>query len=170
MGYFPFVPSPVTGAQITPPLELVGATAVTELIGGRVTGDSTDRVFIDAGQIAFGNGSDGQAANLVYGGGGKLDVGSATLDITTTGKGLAVAEGANAKQGTFVLSGGATTVVANTSVTASSRIFLTCQALGTVAIASTLAVSAVSVGVSFTVTPSVATDTSTIAYEIFEPG
>ena len=92
------------------------------------------------------------------------------VDVTLAGVGLSVKEGSNAKQGTFALAGAATTVVANTSVTASSRILLTCQALGTVTAASTLAVSARSVGVSFTLTPSQSTDTSTIAYEIFEPG
>ena len=92
------------------------------------------------------------------------------LDVATAGNGLSVKEGSNAKQGTFTLAGAATTVVANTSVTANSRILMTCQALGTVTAASTLAVSARVAGTSFTVTPSQATDTSTIAFEIFEPG
>jgi hypothetical protein len=93
-----------------------------------------------------------------------------SVDVATAGQGLKVAEGANAKQGTFALSGAATTTVANTSVTANSRIQLTTQALGTVTAASTLAVSSRVAGTSFTVTPSQATDTSTVAFEIFEPG
>lgn len=91
------------------------------------------------------------------------------LSVDTAGKGLQVAEGANAKQGTAVLAGG-TAVVANTSVTAASRIFLTCQALGTVAVPSGYGISARIPGVSFTILASAPTDTSTIAYEIFEPG
>lgn len=101
---------------------------------------------------------------------GLVTASTGSVDVHAAGQGLQVAEGANAKQGTFVLAGAATTVVANTSVTANSRIFLSTQALGTVTAASTLSVSARSAGTSFTVTPSQATDTSTVAYEIFEPG
>jgi hypothetical protein len=91
------------------------------------------------------------------------------LDVSLPGGGLKVAEGANAKQGTAVLVAG-TVVVANTSVTANSRIMLTCQALGTVVVPSALCVSARTPGTSFTILASQGTDTSTIAYEIFEPG
>lgn len=89
------------------------------------------------------------------------------LDITTAGKGLRVAEGTNAKQGTAVLSSGAVTV-SNTSVTASSRIFLTSQADG--GSPGFLRVSARTAGTSFTITSSSVLDTSTVGYEIFEPG
>lgn len=89
--------------------------------------------------------------------------------ILAASKGLAVKEGAGAKQGTFSLSGARTTTVPNASVTAESRIFLTAQTLGTVATPSALCVSARTPGTSFTVTPSQPTDTSIIAYEIFEP-
>lgn len=101
---------------------------------------------------------------------GLVTASTGSLDIHTAGQGLQVAEGSNAKQGTFTLSGAATTVVANTSVTATSRIFLSTQTLGTVTAASTLAVSARTAGTSFTVTPSQATDTSVVAYELFEVG
>lgn len=101
--------------------------------------------------------------------------GSASLGITLTngdlsfialGKGLRLKEGANAKQGTAVLVAGAVTV-ANTSVTANSRIFLTSQVDG--GTPGFLRVSARVAGTSFTITSSSATDTSTVAYEIFEP-
>lgn len=82
---------------------------------------------------------------------------------------LAVKEGANAKQGVATLVAG-TVVVANTSVTATSRIQLTCQSLGTVAVPSAYGISARVPGVSFTILASVPTDTSVIAYEIFEVG
>ncbi len=94
-----------------------------------------------------------------------IQVGS--LRVLTVGKGLKVAEGSNAKQGTATLIGGAS-VVSNTSVTATSRIFLTSNADG--GTPGWLRVSARSVGTSFTITSSSGTDTSTVAYEIFEVG
>lgn len=101
--------------------------------------------------------------------GGGINAALGNIDVQTAGNGYRTKEGANAKQGTFTLSGAATTVVANTSVTASSRIFMQTATLGTVTAASTLAYT-VSAGTSFTVTPSQSTDTSTINFEIFEPG
>ncbi len=88
------------------------------------------------------------------------------LSIAVIGRGLRVAEGANAKQGTATLVAG-TATVANTSVTANSRIFLTAQAIaGT---QGALGISARIAGTSFTITSSNAADTSVVAYEIFEP-
>lgn len=98
-----------------------------------------------------------------------LDVTSGDVDVQTAGQGLAVAEGSNAKQGVATLAAG-TVTVANTSVTANSRIMLTEQALGTVSVPSALCVSARVAGTSFTILASQATDTSVVAYEIFEPG
>ena len=89
------------------------------------------------------------------------------VDVLTAGQGLKVAEGSNAKQGTAALTAGSV-VVANTSVTASSRIFLTSNADG--GTPGFVRVSARTAGTSFTITSSSGTDTSTIAYEIFEPG
>jgi hypothetical protein len=84
----------------------------------------------------------------------------------TVGRGLSVKEGSNCKQGTATLVAG-TVVVNNTSVTASSRIFLTSQADG--GTPGFLRVSARTAATSFTITSSNAADTSTVAYEIFEP-
>lgn len=86
--------------------------------------------------------------------------------IQQVGKGLRVKEGSNAKQGTATLVAGAATV-SNTSVTANSRIFLTSQADG--GTPGWLRVSARSAGTSFTITSSSGSDTSTVAYQIFEP-
>jgi hypothetical protein len=86
--------------------------------------------------------------------------------VNTVGSGLRVKEGSNAKQGTVTLAAGSS-VVANTSVTAASRIFLTSNADG--GTPGFLRVSARSAGVSFTITSSSGTDTSTVAYQIFEP-
>lgn len=88
------------------------------------------------------------------------------LLIQQAGKGLRVKEGSNAKQGTATLSAGSVTV-SNTSVTANSRIFLTSQSDG--GTPGWLRVSARSAGTSFTITSSSGSDTSTVAYEIFEP-
>lgn len=96
-------------------------------------------------------------AHLVYGAG---------FGVKTVGAGFRTAEGSNAKQGTATLVAGSS-VVANTSVTATSRIFLTSQADG--GTPGFLRVSARTAGTSFTITSSNAADTSTVAYEIFEP-
>jgi hypothetical protein len=82
--------------------------------------------------------------------------------------GLRCFEAANGKQGVATLVAG-TVTVANTSITAVSRIQLTIQALGTVAAPKAIGVTARVVGASFTITSADATDTSVIAYEIFEP-
>ena len=108
-----------------------------------------------------------QGLGIIQAGGG-FNAGVGSVDIPQAGAGLKVAEGANAKQGTFTLAGGATSqAVPNTSVTASSRIFLTAQADS--ATPGLIGVQSRIPGTSFTV-QCVATDTSTYAYEIFEPG
>ena len=84
------------------------------------------------------------------------------------GGGLAVAEGSNARMGTVTLVAG-TATVANTSVTATSRIQLTAQSLGTVTAPKALAVTARTAGTSFTVTSADATDTSVVAWFMVEP-
>ena len=90
------------------------------------------------------------------------------ISITTAGKGLQIKEGSNAKMGTSTLVAG-TVTVSNTSVTANSRIFLSIASLGTVTIPTAVAVTATSVGTSFTITSANAVDTSVINWQIFEP-
>jgi hypothetical protein len=109
----------------------------------------------------------GQTIPGALGVAGAFTVSTGNVDVSTAGDGLRVAEGSNAKQGTAVLSAGSA-VVANTSVTASSRIFLTTNTPG--GTPGWLQVSARTPGTSFTITSSSSTDTSTVAYEIFEPG
>jgi pectate lyase-like protein len=89
------------------------------------------------------------------------------VDVALAGQGLRVTEGSNAKQGTANLVGGSA-AVSNTSVTANSRIFLESNVPG--GTPGWLRVSARTPGTSFTITSSSGTDTSTVAYEIFEPG
>ena len=93
-----------------------------------------------------------------------LDVGG-TIAANAVGSGLRVKEGTNAKQGTAALTAG-TVTVANTSVTSSSRIFITAQDNSTVG---SIRVSARVAGTSFTITSTANTDTGVIAYQIFEP-
>jgi hypothetical protein len=89
------------------------------------------------------------------------------IDVSGAGYGLEVKEGSNCKQGTAVLTAGSA-IVANTSVTAASRIFLTSQADG--GTPGWLRVSGRTAGTSFQITSSSGSDTSTVAFEIFEPG
>jgi hypothetical protein len=95
---------------------------------------------------------------------GNLVLGTAGNKILSTSVGTTTAAGANSF-GSVALTGG-TATVATTAVTANSLIFLTCQALGTVVVASGLAVTAKTAGTSFVITASQATDTSTIAWMI----
>lgn len=116
----------------------------------------------------FGN-THATRANVIalsQGGTNVAQFSSGNFQILQAGNGLQVKEGSNAKQGTAALAIGVA-VVSNTSVTASSRIMLTSQVdggtPGFVRVSSRIA------GTSFTITSSNALDTSTIAYEIFEP-
>jgi hypothetical protein len=88
------------------------------------------------------------------------------VDISVVGSGIKVAEGSNAKQGVATLSSGVI-VVPNTSVTATSRIFLTAQDNNSTGV---LRISSRTPGVSFTITSSNSGDSGVIAYEIFEQG
>lgn len=91
--------------------------------------------------------------------------GPGSFRITQPGQGLRVAEGANCKQGVATLAAG-TVMVANTSVTANSRIHATGQDGG---VTGAVNVSARTPGVSFTLTSSNPADSGLVAYTIFEP-
>ncbi len=91
---------------------------------------------------------------------------SGPLHISKPGAGLQVAEGSNAKQGAFNMSGSATQLVNNSSVTSSSRIFLTGQDTN---VRGTLSIDSRVPGTSFTVRTSNAADTGVVAFEMFEP-
>lgn len=98
---------------------------------------------------------------------GTFTVFGGSLTCGTAGVGLAVKEGANACQGVATLVAG--TVTVNTSaVAATSRIQLTVQSLGTVTAPKAIAVTARTAGTSFTITSADATDTSVVAWEIFQ--
>ena len=127
------------------------------------------------GNIIYGFANTGTGATPST---GRIVIGSATDDgvnklqvagsvaVSTVGSGLRVKEGANAKQGTVVLVAGLATV-ANTSVTATSRIFVCGQVDG--GATGSLRVATRTPGVSFGIVSSSVADTSTVAYEMFEP-
>lgn len=95
-----------------------------------------------------------------------LTLTTSSLSIATAGRGLNIAEGANARMGTATLAAGVATV-ATTAVTANSRIFVTSQVDG--GTPGFLRVSARNAGADFTITSDSGTDTSTVAWLIVEP-
>jgi hypothetical protein len=168
-------------------LELEGAADTDAVLRARVTDDPDPRFSIDAsGRMGWGDGDGDADAELFREAAGTLRTdayvvvgsGQANADWTvwggtpdaltlgTAGGGLAIQEGDNARMGSATLAAG-TVTVPNTSVTADSRIFLTCQAPG--GTPGFLRVSARSAGTSFTITSSSGTDTSTVAWLIVEP-
>lgn len=103
------------------------------------------------------------------------DVGAGgNVVASTAGKGLQVKEGSNAKQGTGTLALG-TVTIANTSVTANSRILITGTSINSSSAIGSLRVTSKTAGTSFTVTSlstvgtTVTGDLSSFDYEIFEP-
>ena len=115
---------------------------------------------------------DGNAGNLTFRDGsiganrGGFDT-SGNFYTHAAGAGVQVKEGSNCKQGTVVMNGNSLVVVSTTAVTANSRIFLTINVPG--GTAGTELVAARTAGVSFSVQSANAADTSTVAWEIFEP-
>ncbi|MEU8671368.1 glycosyl hydrolase family 28-related protein [Streptomyces anulatus] len=87
------------------------------------------------------------------------------LNLGAAGGGIAIAEGANARMNVATLVTGAATV-ANTSVTATTRVVLSRQAgngtLGHLSVTK-------NAGVGFTINSSSTADTSTVAWVLFEP-
>lgn len=144
------------------------ALATTHVYSAIVTGDSFDRYRVLAdGTIQIGPGNATRDTNL-YRAAANILATDDDFAIRTVGKGLHVAEGANAKMGTSTLVAG-TVTVSTTAVTATSRILLTIQSLGTVATAKAIAVTARTAATSFTITSEDNTDTSVIAWMLVEP-
>jgi hypothetical protein len=158
----------VQGGSGLPVLQLQASAATVQAISAKVAADTNNRIQIRAdGLINWGSGAAPADSSMSRGGANLLNVSTADLAVHTAGNGLRVAEGSNAKQGIATLVGG-TKVVADTAVTANSRIFLCCQTPG--GTPGFLRVSARTPGTSFTILSSSGTDTSVVAYEIFEPG
>jgi len=146
----------------------------TPLVANSATGLSGNApaLVVGSSSIATVAGSANAATNLV--GGTQLQ--PVSWSAAQTFNTIKVVEGTNTKQGTATLALG-TVTVANTSVTATSRIFLTRQGLNASTAMGELAVASRSAGVSFTITSYTAGavttqigDLSTVAYLIHEVG
>lgn len=91
-----------------------------------------------------------------------------SVGTKTSGFGLVIKEGTNARMGLVTLNGTSNVTVTTTAVAANSRIFLTTQTpsgtLGCPVVVSKAA------GASFIVKSTVAGDVSTVAWMIVEPG
>lgn len=151
---------------------LNGATAATQVLTARITGDADPQFAVDAnGKLEWGSGDADPDVSLQRDGSVRLHTvnsmvteGSFVCDVA--GGGLTIREGTNARQGAVDLVAG-TATVDNTSVTDTTRIQLTSQVDG--GTPGWLRVSARTSGTSFTITSSSATDTSTVAYLMTEP-
>ena len=96
---------------------------------------------------------------------GNAAVTAGSFEVVTAGQGLQVKGGSNCKLGTSALTAG-TVTVANTAVTANSRIFLTAQ--NNAGTPGFLSITTITAGTSFVVKSSSNTDTSTVAWFIVE--
>jgi hypothetical protein len=88
--------------------------------------------------------------------------------LNTVGAGLKIKEGSNATMGVATLVAG-TVTISTTKVTASSRIYLSIQSLGTVTVPTTVAVTTVTASTSFVIKSANIVDTSVISWIIIEP-
>lgn len=139
-----------------------GATSTIRGSLGTGNATATSLVFQTGTSVASGTGQHTSTTRLTMN-----DIVSAfTTPVSTVS--LSLIEGSNASMGVVTLSGG-TTTVNTTRVTANSRIFLTVQSLGTVTVATPIAVTARTASTSFTITSSDVTDTSVVAWMIVEP-
>ena len=144
-----------TSPPISPPLNNGGTISGNLTVTGVIesTAGAFPSILAPGGSVSASQFSSNGAPNA--------------YDATGVGGGFRAKEGTNAKQGSATLVGG-TIAVANTSVTANSRILLGHTTPG--GTPGALFASVVTVGSGFTITSTSATDTSVVAYEIFEPG
>jgi hypothetical protein len=121
--------------------------------------------YFTGGNVAIGTTTDDGINKLQVTG---VSAFTGDVKLTTAGNGVYIKEGTNATMGVATLSAG-TVVISTTKVTASSRIQLTIQSLGTVSVPKAIGVTSRSAGTSFTITSADNTDTSSIAWMICEP-
>jgi hypothetical protein len=138
--------------------------------GAQVGADTNNRWRIDSnGQMKWGPGNATQDCTLDRKSANVLELVATDLDIVTAGRGLQIKEGSNARMGTATLNGTTAVVVSNTSITATTRIFLTVQ--DTVAPLGFPYVSARSASTSFSLKSTNAGDTTVVvAWLLIEPG
>lgn len=183
----------VTGSNITSwqwpgTAATVAAAAASIVLQAMVTGDTQQRMTVGGdGKLNWGSGSVAPDTNLYRGGAGTLKTDSffvmpsgqaggafsvftgaaKALIAGTAGGGVAIAEGANARSGTATLNGTTAVTIANTSVTANTRIQLTIQAPG--GTVGSPYVFTRTAGTSFQIKSTVVGDTSTVAWFLVEP-
>lgn len=97
---------------------------------------------------------------------GNVTATNGNLVLGTAGNKINIATGANASVGTSAAMTAGAVTVANTSVTAASKIFCYPEVLGTVTAPQAYRISAIVAATSFTITSADATDTSTWNYFI----
>lgn len=154
------------------PVTITAATTTSDALSIQVTGDTAARLTMRGdGRLEMGGGVTPPGVTLYRDGSDRLHAGNTFLtegdtQVDVAGRGMIIKEGANARSGTLTLTGATPVVVANTTVTANTRIYLTANAPG--GTPGHFWVSARSAGVSFSVTGT-AGDTSTLAYFMVEP-
>lgn len=162
------------GGTINGNLNLIGTAATDDLLTVRISGDVEPQAVLNAnGRLEFGGGTTPVDVSLFRDGSTRLHtvnsfVTEGDLQNDVVGKGLIIKEGANARSGVATLVAG-TVTVANTSVTANTRIQLTIQSLGTVAAPKAIGITARTAATSFTITSADNTDTSVVAWLLIEP-
>jgi hypothetical protein len=144
------------------------AASTNTVLSAKVPGDGFDRFRITGdGSLNVGTGA--LARDTTWGRQGAAQIGTADSDVIIglAGKGLRIKEGTNARMGTATLAAG-TVTVANTSITANTRIILGVKTPGTAANCGALFVTTVTLATSFIVKSTNASDTSVISYVLFE--
>lgn len=147
-------------------LQINRASATSPGLSLQVDNDTNDRLSIRVdGRLSWGPGNTAADTNL-YRFAAHVVATDDNISLQQAGRGFQVKEGTNAKMGTAVLAAG-TATVSTTAVAATSRVFLTSQVDG--GAPGFLRVSTRVAGTSFTITSSSGTDTSTVAWLIFDP-
>lgn len=173
-GYRHFVSNVLECMQFTVTNALCGLGQAVASISGAPTAQLHVWGNASGNVVCKIQGASSQSVDLqdwLNNGGGKLSAVLSSGDITTqtAGVGFRIKEGSNARMGTGTLSGG-TATIANTSVTSSSRIFITDTGNGGVLTnVGSLAVTSISAGTSFTVASTNVLDASTFNWFIMEP-
>jgi hypothetical protein len=159
----PASPSTVNLADVAPVQDVATVSSYVLKAGDTMTGALT----VPTVQGSTSSGGNLAVKSTSHATKGKVTIDS-DLEFTGTGKGLKLKEATNGRMGTATLSAG-TVTVANSSVTANTRVMLSIQSLGTVTAPKASAVTARSNGTSFTITSADATDTSVVAWMLVEP-
>jgi hypothetical protein len=155
-------------APTAPSVQFLANAAGDRVLGIEVTGDANFRFRVDSnGVLGWTFGASGAAFTLGPVSNSQLSLTGADLDIASAGNGLRIKEGANARMGVSGAMVAGTITIANTSVTASTRVFLSHAVAGGALGALSRTINA---GVSFTINSSSNTDTSTVNWLLIEPG